>query len=129
MGLAFLLTVAVETNGQDVHYAAVQDMNIWYNPALKTNKLAVLHANFRSVNYEGITAYTSKAATIELPLTTSEKKETGNIPFVNLAVGMNADNASNNALDISTAMMSLSYAIPLNDNNTYLELGFQGNYT
>ena len=127
--LVVLLALAAETKGQDVHYAAVQDMNIWYNPALKTNKLAVLHANFRNVNYEGITAYNSKAATLELPLTTSEKKETDNIPFVNLAIGINADNASNNALDVSTAMLSLSYALPLNNKNTYLALGFQGNYT
>ena len=86
--LAVFLTVAAETRGQDVYYAAVQDMNIWYNPAMKTNKLTVLHANFRSVNYQGFTAYTSKAATLELPLTTSEKKETDNIPFVNLGVGI-----------------------------------------
>lgn len=124
-----MLTVSTVIKGQDVYYAAVQDMNIWYNPALKTNKLAALHANFRSVNYQGITAYTSKAATLELPLTTSEKKETDNIPFVNLGIGINADNASNNALDVSTAMLSLSYALPLNNNNTYLALGFQGNYT
>ena len=130
--ISFLLVFLTAANGikaQDVYYAAVQDMNIWYNPALKTNKLSVLHANFRSVNYQGFTAYTSKAATVELPLTTSEKKETDNIPFVNLAIGINADNASNNALNVSTAMMSLSYALPLNNNNTYLALGFQGNYT
>ena len=127
--LVVLLAKTNETKGQDVYYAAVQDMNIWYDPALKTNKLAVLHANFRNVNYEGITAYNSKAATLELSLTTSEKKESDNIPFVNLAIGINADNASNNALNVSTAMMSLSYALPLNDKNTYLALGFQGNYT
>jgi len=127
--LVVLLAILSESKGQDVHFAAVQDMNIWYNPSLKTNKLSVLHANFRSVNYEGITAYSSKAATIELPLTTSEKKETDNVSFVNLAIGINADNASNNALDVSTAMMSLSYALPLNQDNTYLALGFQGNYT
>ena len=124
-----LLAIVSEIRGQDVYYAAVQDLNIWYNPSLKTTKLAVLHANFRNVNYEGITAYNSKAATVELPLTTSEKKETDNIPFVNLAIGINADNASNNALDVSTAMLSLSYALPLNNKNTYLALGFQGNYT
>jgi hypothetical protein len=127
--LVFVLAAAAETRGQDVYYAAVQDMNIWYNPALKTNKLALLHANFRSVNYEGFTAYTSKAATLELPLTTSEKKETDNISFVNLGVGINADNASNNALNVSTGMLSLSYALPLNNRNTYLALGFQGAYT
>jgi len=127
--LVVLFAVTVEARGQDVYYAAVQDMNIWYNPSLKTNKLAVLHANFRDVNYEGVTAYNSKAATLELPLTTSEKKGTDNIPFVNLAVGINADNATNNALNVSTAMLSLSYALPLNHKNTYLSLGFQGNYT
>jgi len=127
--LVVLLAAAAETRGQDVYYAAVQDMDIWYNPALKTNKLAVLHANFRNVNYEGFAAYNSKAATLELPLTTSEKKVTDNVPFVNLAIGINADNASNNALNVSTAMLSLSYALPLNNKNTYLALGFQGNYT
>ncbi len=127
--LFVFLVVSAEIKGQDVYYAAVQDMNIWYNPALKTNKLAVLHANFRNVNYQGITAYNSKAATLELPLTTSEKKTTDNIPFVNLAIGINADNASNNALNVSTAMLSLSYALPLNNKNTYLALGFQGAYT
>jgi hypothetical protein len=127
--LFVLLALAIEAKAQDVYYAAFQDMNIWYNPALKTNKLSVLHANIRSVNYEGFTAYTSKAATIELPLTTSEKKETDNIPYVSLAAGINADNASNGALNVSTGMLSLSYALPLNNKNTYLALGFQGSYT
>jgi hypothetical protein len=124
-----LMIFTNETRSQDVHYADVQDMKIWYNPALKTNKTTDLHADLRSVNYQGLTAYTSKAATVELPLASTEKKETDNIPFANLAIGVNADNTTNSTLNVSTAMLSLSYALPLNQNNTYLALGFQANYT
>ncbi len=123
-----ILSMALMADGQDVHFAGVQDMNIWYNPALKTNKLSLLHANFRSVNYQGITAYSSKSGTIELPLSSHDKSE-NNIGYANLAAGINTDNASNQTLDVSTGMMSLSYALPLNNNNTYLALGFQGTYT
>jgi type IX secretion system PorP/SprF family membrane protein len=127
--LIFLVAFSQETIAQDVHYADVQDMKIWYNPSLKTNKTTDLHADLRSVNYQGFTAYTSKAATIELPLASTERKETDNIPFANLAIGVNADNTTNSTLNVSTAMMSLSYALPLNQNNTYVALGFQANYT
>jgi hypothetical protein len=119
---------AAGVHGQDVYFAGVQDMNIWYNPALKTNKVSLLHANFRSVNYQGITAYTSKAATIELPLSSHDKKE-DNIGYANLAVGINSDDATNGILKVSTAMMAFSYALPLNYDNTYLAAGFQGTYT
>ena len=125
---AGLLITTGAVKAQDVHYAGVQDMNIWYNPALKTNKMSVLHANFRSVNYQGITAYSSKAATIELPLSSHDNTEV-NIGYANLAIGINADDATNQTLDVSTGMLSFSYALPLDNDNTYLALGFQGTYT
>ena len=114
---------------QDVHFAQVQDMNIWNNPALKTNKIPVVRANMRSVKYQGITAYTSKAASIELPLIGVDKDPRDVISFMNLAVGINADNASGGAVNVSTAMMAFSYALPLNDDNTWLAAGFQATYT
>ncbi len=127
--VTFLLISATDARGQDVYYAAVQDMNIWYNPALKTNKISLLHANFRSVSYQGITSYSSKAATIELPLISRDKKDDENAGFFNLAAGINADDAGNEIFNVSTGMLSLSYALPLNYNQTFLALGFQGAYT
>jgi Type IX secretion system membrane protein PorP/SprF len=114
--------------GQDVYYADVQDMKVWFNPALKTDKISILHANLRSVKYQGITAYTSKGATIELPLSSHDKSE-DNIGYADLAIGINADDATNGVMKVSTAMMAFSYALPLNYDNTYLAAGLQAAYT
>ncbi len=124
-----LLLTAMVAKGQDTHFAGVQDMNIWYNPALKTNMTALVCINLHSVKYPNIISYTSKAITFELPLVGKEKTDYNNIPFVNLAAGINTDNSSDGFLKASTAMLSLSYALPLNENNTYLAIGCQGNYS
>ena len=58
-------------------------MNIWYNPALKTNKEMNLRVNLRNVNYQNMTAYTSGAATFELPLIGKAKKDMDNTSFMN----------------------------------------------
>ena len=124
---SFLLAIT-GVKGQDIYYAGVQDMKVWYNPSLKTNKTSILQANVRSVNYQSIAAYSSKGATIELPLSSHDKKE-DNIGYADLAVGLNADNSSNGTMKVSTVMMAFSYALPLDYNNTYLAAGFQGAYT
>jgi len=124
-----LLLAATNAKAQDPHFAGVQEMNTWYNPALKTNKLPQAHLSFRSVNYPGITSYTSKAATIELPLIGRDKDATDNIFFMNLTAGISTDNSGDKFMNASTAMLALSYALPLNDDNTCLALGFQGNYS
>ena len=72
--VTILLLTAAGSTAQDVHFAQVQDMNTWYNPALKTNKVPLVHLNMRSVKYQKITAYSNKAATIELPLISKEKE-------------------------------------------------------
>jgi type IX secretion system PorP/SprF family membrane protein len=127
---AVILLCATGIKAQDVHYAQVQDMNVWYNPALKTNKSALLHANFRSVKYRDITAYTSKAATVELPITIDKGQTDSDIGgFTDLAAGINANSSSDGSLNVSTAMLALSYALPLNNDHTYLAAGFQGTYT
>ena len=127
--LTGLLMAAVHTNGQDVHFAAVQDVSMWYNPSLKINQIPQVHVNIRSVNYQGIIAYTSKAASIDLPLVSNTKKDGDVSGFANITAGINADNASNGSMKVSTAMMTFSYALPLNDDETYLAAGFQGTYT
>ena len=124
-----IIVITVVVKGQDLHYAEVQDMNLWYNPALKINKNALAHVSVRSVNYPTIISYKSKAITFELPFVGSEKSDYDNIPFVNLTAGIHTDNSSDGFFKASTAMLSLSYALPLNEDNTYLAIGFQGNYS
>jgi hypothetical protein len=124
-----MLLTTVFAAGQCPHFAGVQDVSIWYNPAMKVNKVPLAHVSVRSVRYPNIISYTSKILTIELPLVSNDADDLDNIPFMNLAAGISTDNSSNGFMVASTAMMTLSYAMPLNDNNTYFAMGIQGNYS
>ena len=124
----FLLASFVSWS-QDPHFAGVQDMGIWYNPSLKTNKVPAANIRIRSVKYPDIISYSSKAATIELPFIGRDKEVEDNSFFANIAAGISSDKSDDNFMSMSTAMLAFSYALPLNDDNTYLALGFQGNYT
>jgi type IX secretion system PorP/SprF family membrane protein len=127
--LAGLLFAAAGAKGQDVHFAQVQDMNIWYNPALKTNQETQLRVNLRNVSYQNMTAYTSGAATFELPLIGKAKKDQDNNPFMNLTAGINYDKSNGGIMNVATGMIAFSYAQPLDRHNTYLSAGFQAAYT
>lgn len=117
------------TNGQEPHYAGVQSMNIWYNPSLKIDKIVRTHIASRRVKYPNIISYSSKALSLEVPLVNKKETDYENSYFFSFALGICADNASNNYMNASTAMLSLSYALPLSNDGTYLALGFQGNYS
>lgn len=127
--LAVLLLTASHTKGQEPHYAGVQSMNIWYNPSLKIDKIVRAHIAFRSVKYPNIISYSSKALSLEVPLVNKKETDYENSYFFSFALGICADNASENYMNASTAMLSLSYALPLSNGGTYLALGFQGNYS
>ena len=104
-------------------------MNLWYNPALKTNKRPLVHAVIRSVNYPGIISYSSKALTLELPLVGTDTEDDDNSSFMNFGAGLSSDASGDGSLSVSSAMMTLSYALQLNDDHTWLAIGFQGAYT
>ena len=125
----FFLLAPFVSRSQDPHFAGVQDMGIWYNPSLKTNKVPDAYIRIRNVKYPDITSYSSKVATIELPLIGRDKDFEDNIFFANIAAGISTDKSDDNFMNVSTAMLSFSYALPLNDDHTCLALGFQGNYT
>lgn len=126
---ALLLLKAPFIRAQDPHFSGKDDINIWYNPAIKTNKIPVTHVSMRSVKYPNIISYSSKVATIELPIVSRGITDYDNVFFMNLAAGISTDNSSDHFMNASTAMLALSYAMPLNNDNTYLALGLQGNYS
>ncbi|MFM1794353.1 MAG: hypothetical protein RL642_738, partial [Bacteroidota bacterium] len=45
------------SNGQDLHYADVQSMNLWYNQSLKLNKQKDIRFNFRDIKYQSLLAF------------------------------------------------------------------------
>lgn len=104
-------------------------MRIWYNPGLKTNKELLAQANFQHVNYPGVLAYNSMAATVEMALVGKEKKDQENSAFPGVSVGINTSSSPTGGfLAATAAMVAFSYAIPLDLDQDFLALGFQGCY-
>lgn len=129
----FLLTAftyfTLTANGQDPQAAGMEPLKIWYNPALKTDKTPFAHALIRNVKYPGILSWSAKTATLELVFINADKDADDNLPYLSISAGINANSASDRFINSSSALLGLSYALPLNYNNTYIAIGVQGNYS
>ena len=53
---------------QEINFSRIQDMTLWYNQSLKTDKLNSLVLNYRNIQYNGLIAYNSIAALYDLSL-------------------------------------------------------------
>jgi hypothetical protein len=124
-----LFSIAVFTKAQDPHAPGMEQMKVWYNPALKTDTMSEAHVTLRNVNYPGLLSTKSKSITLELVFQRNMETVTPTVPFFTLSAGLNVDNASGDLMKASSAMLALSYALPLDYNNTFLSIGFQGNYS
>jgi len=67
---------------------ALQEINILYNPALKTNKATKTYVGFRNVDYGEIIAYSSKLIAIEIPLIPKDKDFTDVTRYVNISTAI-----------------------------------------
>jgi len=114
--------------GQEINFSRVQDMAIWYNQSLKTDKQNSFKLNYRNVQYGGQIAYNSVAALFDMPLLSKEGKGKPNSGYFSLAVGAASDKSNAGILNNTQGMLGLSYAVPLGNHETYLSLGFQGAY-
>jgi type IX secretion system PorP/SprF family membrane protein len=114
--------------GQEINFSRVQDMTIWYNQSLKTDKQNSLKLNYRSVQYGGQIAYNSVAALFDMPILSKEAKGKPNAGYFSLSAGAASDKSNAGILNNTTGMLGLSYAVPLGGKETYLAAGFQGAY-
>ena len=115
-------------HGQDIHMPAMQELNILYNPALKTDKITKTYVGFRTVNYPGIISYSSKLIAIELPLVSKNDNFADVTRYFDIAAAINTTGATDKSLAASGATVALTYAIPLNGDGTYISTGFNVNY-
>jgi type IX secretion system PorP/SprF family membrane protein len=122
----FLLTGTAR--GQEINFSRVQDMAIWYNQSLKTDKNNSLKLDYRSVSYGGQIAYNSVAALFDMPLLGKDGKSKTNSGYFSISAGAASDKSNDGILNNTLGMMGISYAIPLGRNETYLSAGFQGEY-
>ena len=123
-----LLLLAGFARGQEINFSRVQDMAIWYNQSLKTDKQNSLKLNYRNVQYGGQIAYNSVAALYDMPLLSKDAKTKENAAYFSLAAGAASDKSNDGILNNVTGMLGISYAVPIGRKETYLAAGFQGAY-
>jgi len=126
--ILILLALTGIVRGQEINFSRVQDMTIWYNQSLKTEKQNTLNLNYRSVQYGGQIAYNSVAAMFSMPLLSKDGKSKPNSGYFSLSAGAASDKTNDGILNNSLGLLGISYAIPIGRHETYLGLGFQGEY-
>jgi type IX secretion system PorP/SprF family membrane protein len=126
--ILILFSITGLARGQEINFSRVQDMTIWYNQSLKTDKQNSLKLNYRSVRYGGQIAYNSVAALFDMPLLSKEGKNKPNSGYFSLSAGAASDKTNDGILNNTLGMMGLSYAVPIGRHETYLAAGFQGEY-
>jgi hypothetical protein len=116
--------------GQDLHYADIQTMNLWYNQSLKTDRHADVRLNFRDIKYQSILAFRTASGLLNIPLIkTNSTNSTEGKGFLNLTAGGAYDKSNRGIFKNSTGLLGLSYSQLLTDNFIYLSAGFQGSMT
>jgi type IX secretion system PorP/SprF family membrane protein len=128
--LSILILVGLTglARGQEINFSRVQDMTIWYNQSLKTDKQNSLVLNYRSVTYGGQIAYNSVAAMVDIPLLSKDVKEKPNTGYFSVSAGAASDKTNDGILNNSLGTLGISYAVPIGRHETYLAVGFQAQY-
>ena len=120
--------LAGATLAQEINFSRVQDMAIWYNQSLKTDKQNSVKLNYRNVQYGGLIAYNSISVMADMPLVSKSKKEAENVGYFSASAGLASDKSNQGILNNTMGVLGLSYAVPIGKNETYVAAGFQGVY-
>ena len=112
---------------QDLHYARVQDLSLWYNPALKADRKSDIRMNYRDVRYQNMLSYRSSAVLGNISLQ-GNGEDQENSGYWNLSVGAAVDQSNQNILKNTLGALGLSYAVPLTGNGQYLAVSIQGSF-
>lgn len=126
--IPILLCITGLARGQEINFSRVQDMAIWYNQSLKTDKSNSIKLNYRSVQYGGQIAYNSVAAMADIPLLSKDGKSKPNSGYFSMSVGAASDKSNDGILNNTLGLLGISYAVPIGAHETYLAAGFQGEY-
>ena len=128
--IILILTIGYKSWGQDLHYADIQSMNLWYNQSLKTDRHADIRLNFRDVKYQSILAFRTASGLLNIPLIKAKSSNSKDGKgFLYFTAGGALDKSNRGVFKNSTGLVGLSYSQLLSDDLIYLSAGFQGSMT
>lgn len=84
---------------------ALQELNLLYNPSLKTDMTTKTYVGFRTVNYPEIISYSSRVIAIEIPLELSNQDVADFTRYFNIAVAISSTSSTDRSLAASYASM------------------------
>jgi hypothetical protein len=119
----------MQSNGQDLHYADVQSMNLWYNQSLKLNKQKDIRYNFRDIKYQSLLAFRNSSIMVNIPFVRKDGEGFDKKSFLSATAAGSFDKSSKGVFKNNTGMLGLSFAQRLSSNDLYLSIGFQGAHT
>ncbi len=117
------------SKGQDLHYADIQSMNVWYNQSLKMDMTPDLRLNYRDVKYQSLVAFRTASALVNLPIIMKQANTFSSKSFLNITAGGTFDQSNAGIFKNNTFLLGISYAQQLSDNQIFLAAGFQGTST
>lgn len=115
--------------GQDLHYADVQSMNLWYNQSLKLDKQKDIRFNFRDIKYQSLLAFRNANIMVNIPFVKKGAEGFNKKSYLSATAGGSFDQSNKGVFKNNTGMLGLSYSQRLSANELYLSLGFQGTQT
>ncbi len=121
--------IMLQSNGQDLHYADVQSMNLWYNQSLKLDKQKDIRFNFRDIKYQSLVAFRNASIMVNVPFVKKGTEGFDKKSFVSATAAGSFDKSNKGVFKNNTGMLGLSFSQKLSANDLYLSLGFQGMHT
>jgi hypothetical protein len=119
----------LQSKSQDLHYADVQSMNLWYNQSLKLDKQKDVRFNFRDIKYQSLLAFRNASIMVNIPFVKKGPEGFDKKSFVSATAAGSFDRSNKGVFKNNTGMLGLSFSQRLSSNDLYLSLGFQGTHT
>jgi len=120
----------IELFAQNLNYADVQTMNLWYNQALKTDRQADIRFNFRDIKYKSLLAFRNSNVLVNFPFLSKQMRTNSNLNnFFSATVAGSFDKSNKGVYKNNTGLVGLNYNQRLNSNNLFLSIGFQTTFT
>lgn len=129
--LMLILTGSViKLFAQNLNYADVQTMNLWYNQALKTDRHADVRFNFRDIKYKSLLAFRNSNVLINVPFVRKDQRmNSATSNFFSATFAGSFDKSNKGVYKNNTGLLGVNYNQRLNSNNLFLSIGFQSSFT
>lgn len=124
------MVTGFRAQAQNLNYADVQTMGMWYNQALKMDRQADVRFNFRDIKYKSLLAFRNSNVMVNVPFVRKEQRSSNaTSSYFSATAAGSFDKSNLGVYKNNTGMLGVAYSQRLNNDQLYLSIGFQGTLT